>query len=89
MEPPRLTVAVEWNPLGFALWEVEALLRARTSSDIYLAARTLASLSRVVQELPNLEVPAIIGHQVEAALEATHRARRQVEEGSYLEASHR
>lgn len=52
------------SDVGFTAWEVEALLRQRTASDVLGAARVLKSLSTLVQELPNLEMPDVIGEQV-------------------------
>jgi len=48
---------------GFALWEVELLVRQRTARDVSEAGRVLSSLSRLVLELPNLEMPDLIGQQ--------------------------
>jgi hypothetical protein len=50
--------------LGFTGWQVDALLRQRAAHDVREAARVLAALSTLVQELPNLEMPDLIGEQV-------------------------
>lgn len=50
--------------LGFTGWQVDALLRQRSAHDVREAARVLAALSTLVQELPNLEMPDLIGEQV-------------------------
>lgn len=49
---------------GFSGWQVDALLRQRSGHDVREAARVLAALSTLVQELPNLEMPDLIGEQV-------------------------
>ncbi len=77
---------------GFALWEVEALLRQRTAADVVTASTTLASLSRLVQDLPNLEMPDLIGQQVRPRLQHAHCAcahRQQMSNGlqEWLETS--
>jgi hypothetical protein len=55
--------------LGFSGWQVDALLRQRSGHDVREAARVLAALSTLVQELPNLEMPDLIGEQVRAAVQ--------------------
>jgi hypothetical protein len=40
------------------------MLRQRVWTDVREARRVLGSLSQVVQELPNLEMPDVIGQQV-------------------------
>ena len=52
--------------LGFSAWQVDALLRQRSAHDVREASRVLAALSTLVQELPNLEMPDLIGEQVGA-----------------------
>jgi phosphatidylinositol glycan class S len=49
---------------GFSGWQVDALLRQRSGHDVREAARVLAALSTLVQELPNLEMPDLIEEQV-------------------------
>jgi hypothetical protein len=49
---------------GFTQWQIDALLRQRAGADVQEAARVLGSLSRLVQQLPNLEMPDLIGQQV-------------------------
>lgn len=49
---------------GFAAWEVDSLVRCRMAYDVVEAGRVLRSLAAVVQELPNLEMPDLIGQQV-------------------------
>ncbi|KAF8055721.1 hypothetical protein HT031_006625 [Scenedesmus sp. PABB004] len=71
---------------GFAAWQVDALLRQRAGADVAEAARVLGSLSRLVQELPNLEMPDLIGQQVSAALEHVAAARAAVAGGRYAAA---
>jgi phosphatidylinositol glycan class S len=52
------------GPLGFTQWQIDALLRQRAGADVQQAASVLGSLSRLVQQLPNLEMPDLIGQQV-------------------------
>jgi hypothetical protein len=66
---PSSTQAVQLQQLpagaaGFTQWQVDALLRQRAGADVQEAARVLGSLSRLVQQLPNLEMPDLIGQQV-------------------------
>jgi hypothetical protein len=49
---------------GFSEWEVDALARRRASENVAAAAHVLGSLSRLVEQLPNLEMPDLIGSQV-------------------------
>lgn len=49
---------------GFSSWEVDALLRQRAQHSAVTAARVLGSLSRLVEQLPTLEMPDLIGNQV-------------------------
>lgn len=49
---------------GFSSWEVDALLRQRAQHSAVTAARVLGSLSRLVEQLPTLEMPDLIGDQV-------------------------
>lgn len=73
---------------GFAAWEVDALQRVRAVQDVHAAAHTLGSLSRMVEELPNLEVPELIGQQVAEAMQALSAALSHIRAGSYSEASY-
>jgi hypothetical protein len=50
--------------LGLSSWQVDALLRQRSAYDVREAARVLAALSTLVEELPNLEMPDLIREQV-------------------------
>jgi phosphatidylinositol glycan class S len=66
---PSSTQAVQLQQLpagaaGFTQWQIDALLRQRVGADVQEAARVLGSLSRLVQQLPNLEMPDLIGQQV-------------------------
>jgi hypothetical protein len=61
------SVRVQWLPAGrsgFSAWQVDALLRQRSAADVREASRVLAALSTLVLELPNLEMPDLIGEQV-------------------------
>lgn len=49
---------------GFSSWEVDVLLRQRAQHSAVTAARVLGSLSRLVEQLPTLEMPDLIGDQV-------------------------
>lgn len=63
----QVAVEVQWLPAGsagFSSWQVDALLRQRAVHGVQEAARVLAALSTLVQELPNLEMPDLIGQQV-------------------------
>ena len=51
---------------GFAAWEVDSLVRRRAADDAAEAGRVLRSLAAVAEELPNLEMPDLIGQQVRA-----------------------
>ncbi len=72
---------------GFADWQLDALMRQRTVADLSLAAKTLGSLSNIVQQLPNLEMPDLIGQQVQQAMAALGTAISLVEAGQYEGAS--
>lgn len=72
---------------GFAGWQLDALMRQRTVADLSLAAKTLGSLSNIVQQLPNLEMPDLIGQQVQQAMAALGTAISLVEAGQYEGAS--
>lgn len=72
---------------GVTEWEVDALQRARTQQDVAATARVLAGLSRVVEAVPNLEMPDLVGQQVSASLSALSLAVRHVLAGHYEEAS--
>lgn len=64
---PGTTLKVEHLPggrRGFSRWQMDALLRQRSAHDVREAARVLAALSTLVQELPNLEMPDLISEQV-------------------------
>jgi hypothetical protein len=45
---------------------VDVLMRQRAAHAVREAARVLAALSTLVQELPNLEMPSVIAQQVGA-----------------------
>lgn len=67
----RCTAAVSLRhlpagPAGFAAWQVDVLMRQRAAHAVREAARVLAALSTLVQELPNLEMPSVIAQQVGA-----------------------
>jgi Phosphatidylinositol-glycan biosynthesis class S protein len=49
---------------GFTAWEVDGLLRLRAQRDFAGTGRVLGSLSRMVRQLPNLEVPDALVTQV-------------------------
>jgi hypothetical protein len=69
---------------GFSSWQVDALMRQRTAYSEREAARVLAALSTLVQELPNLEMPDLIGQQVGvccAVFGCQQRGCRECEEG--------
>lgn len=55
--------AVSPGHAGFAAWEIDILLRRRMASDMRGAAQTLQALVRLMNELPNLEMPDFIGLQ--------------------------
>ncbi len=60
-------VVVEPDPVrGISDWEVDALARRRSVENMAIAAQVLSSLSRLVETLPNLEMPDLIGDQVRA-----------------------
>lgn len=64
---PGANLKVEHLPggrQGFSSWQMDALLRQRSAHDVREAARVLAALSTLVQELPNLEMPDLISEQV-------------------------
>lgn len=68
---------------GFSQWQVDALLRQRAGADVREATRVLGSLSRLVQQLPNLEMPDLIGQQVEQALSDIRSAWQHIAAGDY------
>lgn len=49
---------------GFTDWELDILLRRRAASDVAAATQTLQALQRLMDDLPNLEMPNFIGFQV-------------------------
>ena len=58
-------VVVEPDPVrGITDWEMDALARRRSVENMAIAAQVLSSLSRLVETLPNLEMPDLIGDQV-------------------------
>eukprot|EP00879_Flechtneria_rotunda_P013519 GHRR01014116.1.p1 GENE.GHRR01014116.1~~GHRR01014116.1.p1 ORF type:complete len:763 (+),score=295.93 GHRR01014116.1:423-2711(+) len=68
---------------GFSDWQVDALLRQRAGYDVTEAARVLGSLSKLVLELPNLEMPDVIGQQVQQALSYINTAWQHIAAGDY------
>ncbi|GMH33870.1 hypothetical protein BSKO_01704 [Bryopsis sp. KO-2023] len=55
---------------GFSEWEIDVLIRRKVASDVAAAIHSLSALDRLIAELPNLEMPDFIGHQVEESLTA-------------------
>ncbi|KAG1668848.1 hypothetical protein FOA52_004943 [Chlamydomonas sp. UWO 241] len=72
---------------GFCEWEVDALTRQWAASNAAKAARVLGSLSRLVEQLPTLEMPQLIGTQVDAALAALEHAIEAAADGDYRAAA--
>jgi hypothetical protein len=72
---------------GVSTWELDALARGLATSNAEAAARVLGSLSRLVEQLPGLEMPGLIGKQVEAALDALRGSARAARGGRYDEAA--
>eukprot|EP00775_Hariotina_reticulata_P014170 gene14170-14311_t len=70
--------------LGFSAWQVDAMLRQRVWTDVSEARRVLGSLSQLVQELPNLEMPDVIGQQVQQALHDLSSAYLHIADANYL-----
>jgi phosphatidylinositol glycan class S len=68
---------------GFARWQVDALLRQRAAADLAAAAETLGSLSNIARQLPNLEMPDLIGQQVRLAMGALGEGAAAVRAGDY------
>eukprot|EP00803_Ostreobium_quekettii_P009811 evm.model.scf_788EXC.6 EVM.evm.TU.scf_788EXC.6 scf_788EXC:46730-54418(+) len=85
-ETPKATDSVQSLPSevrGFADWEVDVLLRQRAAADVKACADTLVALARVMQKLPNLEMPNFIGAQVVEALTAGESAVKAAAAGDY------
>eukprot|EP00798_Chlamydomonas_sp_ICE-L_P005041 gene5041-34830_t len=76
------------NPVstGLALWEVDALVRQMTSHDLATAGQLLGSFTRLVLSIPNLEMPHVIGSQVQESLDALELARVSVIAGRQADA---
>jgi hypothetical protein len=72
---------------GFCEWEVDALTRQWAASNAAKAARVLGSLSRLVEQLPTLGMPQLIGTQVDAALAALERGTKAAAGGDYRAAA--
>jgi phosphatidylinositol glycan class S len=73
---------------GLASWQLDALVRQRTVADLSVACKTLGSLANIAQQLPNLEMPDLIGQQVQQAMTALGQAAALVRGGDYQAASH-
>ncbi|KAI8463407.1 MAG: phosphatidylinositol-glycan biosynthesis class S protein [Monoraphidium minutum] len=83
---PNGAVAVAHVPArrgGFAAWEVDGLVRCRAAGDTAEAGAALRSLAAVVEELPNLEMPDLIGQQVALSLASLSEALTHAARGAY------
>ncbi|KAJ7560680.1 hypothetical protein O6H91_04G140300 [Diphasiastrum complanatum] len=69
---------------GFAKWELDVLLRRRAYADIAASTSTLASLSRLVQSLPNMVIKDEISDQVRSSLKAGATAHKNALLGAYM-----
>lgn len=68
---------------GFAEWELDVLSRRHTCFNLLSCARTLGSLSRLVQSLPRMIIMDEIGKQVKLSLEAAKLAQNNASLGIY------
>ncbi|KAL6754950.1 phosphatidylinositol-glycan biosynthesis class S protein-domain-containing protein [Haematococcus lacustris] len=74
-------------PSGVSVWEVDGLVQARAAYDIASAARLLASLSRLVQSLPNLAMPDVLAAHVRTSLTALTAAVALTQQGRGADAA--
>lgn len=68
---------------GFTEWELDALSRQHTCSNLLSCSTTLGSLSKLVQSLPRMIIMDEIGKQVKYSVEAANLAITNASIGAY------
>ena len=73
---------------GLRVWERDAQLRLRTLEYTLDCVSTLASLSHLLSQIPNIVISDQVGEQVASAVEAVEKSAKMARKGRLLEGFH-